>query len=351
MSNAPVSSAKLNIIINGGLPSNKLAYVSKQAISCDQVIYYMFIRNAILLHWHNVKCAENSYVDLLNSIIPDKTIKVKSSSKRVEDRVRYQCWQTSKRFKKLQRIGSAEKRAIFIDEWSKVSILVSDVMTNAEMENELHKKDREMQELQERLEYLYSDIKQWKRKYNNLEEEKEKLFKEMQQELLTMSHNSNERIEELDFENLEMRKYINKLEKQCDETRMPFTKNIHDISDRQKKRRIQTLGTRAQKALWFSKQFGLDLAALQFEDDKGQSYHWKVPKTVPIPQESDPGLPSQPSPPGAVTTELPNGSSAAGTPRSRTKQYDSLTDDVKCQVEEILFLMDKLGMLLLMSLA
>ena len=89
MSNAPVNSATLNIIINGGLPSNKLAYVSKQAISCDQVICYMSIRNAILLHWHNVKCAENSYVDLLNSIIPDKTIKIKSSSKRVEDRVRY----------------------------------------------------------------------------------------------------------------------------------------------------------------------------------------------------------------------------------------------------------------------
>ena len=142
MSNAPVSYAKLNIIINGGLPSNMLAYVSKQAILCDQVIYYMSIRNAILLHWHNVKCAEKSYVDLLNSIIPDKTIKVKSSCTRVEDRVRYQCWQASKRFKKLQLIGSAEKRAMFIDEWSKVSILVSDVMTNAEMKNELHKKDK-----------------------------------------------------------------------------------------------------------------------------------------------------------------------------------------------------------------
>jgi predicted acetyltransferase len=75
---------------------------------------------------------------------------------------------------------------------------------------------------------------------------------------------------------------------------MPITKNIHDISNRQKKRRIQTLGTRAQKALWFSKQFGLDLAALQFEDNKGQTYHWKVPETKPISQEtpSDPGLPS-----------------------------------------------------------
>lgn len=345
MSNAPVSSEKLNLIINGGLPSNKLAYVSKQAISCDQVIYFMSIRNAILFHWHNAKCAENSYVDLLNSIIPDKSIKIKSSSKRVEDRLRYQCWQVSKHFKKLQIKGSTEKRARFIDEWSKVSILVSDVVTNAEMENELHKKDREMQEMQERLEYLYSGIEQWKRKYNNLEEEKEKLFEEMQQELLIMSNNSNERIEELDSENLELRKYINNLERECDETRMPITKNIHDISNRQKKRRIQTLGTRAQKALWFSKQFGLDLAALQFEDNKGQTYNWKVPETKPISQEtpSDPGLPSQPPSLAAVTTELPNGSSAdpQETPRSRTKQYDNLTDEVKCRVEEILFLMDK----------
>jgi chromosome segregation ATPase len=81
------------------------------------------------------------------------------------------------------------------------------------MENELHKKDREMQEMQERLEYLYSGIEQWKRKYNNLEEEKEKLFEEMQQELLSMSNNSNERIEELDSENLELGKYINNLER------------------------------------------------------------------------------------------------------------------------------------------
>jgi predicted RNase H-like nuclease (RuvC/YqgF family) len=96
-----------------------------------------------------------------------------------------------------------------------------------------------------------------------------------------MSNNSNERIEELDSENLELRKYINNLERECDETRMPITKNIHDISNRQKKRRIQTLRTRAQKALWFSKQFGLDLAALQFEDNKGQTYNWKVPETKP----------------------------------------------------------------------
>lgn len=341
MSKVPVSSEKLNLLINGGLPSNKLAYVSKQAISCDQVIYFMSIRNAILLHWHNSKCAENSYVDLLNSLIPDQSVKVKSSSKRVEDRLRYQCWQASKHFKKLQVNGSAEKRARFIDKWSKVSILVSDVMTNAEMENELHTKDREMQEMQERLEYLYSGIEQWQRKYNNLEEEKEKLFEEMQQELLIMSNKSNERIEELDSENLELRKCINKLERECDETRMAATKNIQDISNRQKKRRIQTLGTRAQKALWFSKQFGLDLAALQFKDDKGQAYHWKVPENKPISQDtlSCPGLPSQPPPPGAVT---PNGSSTPQeTPRSRTKQYDSLPDEVKCQVEEILFLMDK----------
>ena len=160
MSNAPVSSEKLNRIINRGLPSNKLAYVSKQAISCDQVIYFMSICNAILPHWHNAKCAENSYVDLLNCIIPDKSIKIKSSSKRVEDRLRYQCWQVSKHFKKLQIKGSTEKHARFINEWSKVSILVSDVVTNAEMENELHKKDREMQEMQQRLEYLCSGIEQ-----------------------------------------------------------------------------------------------------------------------------------------------------------------------------------------------
>ena len=44
----------------------------------------------------------------------------------------------------------------------------------------------------------------------------------MQQELLIMPKNSNERIEELDSQNLELRKYINKLERQGDETRRPM---------------------------------------------------------------------------------------------------------------------------------
>ena len=62
---------------------------------------------------------------------------------------------------------------------SKVSILVSDVATVAEMEQEIKLKSQEIEMLHERLENLNVELEEWKKQYKNLEKEKECLFYEM----------------------------------------------------------------------------------------------------------------------------------------------------------------------------
>ncbi len=61
MSDATVSSTNVNLLINGNVSSNMLSYVAKQAISGDQVMYCMAIRNSVLLQWYNTKSAQKKY--------------------------------------------------------------------------------------------------------------------------------------------------------------------------------------------------------------------------------------------------------------------------------------------------
>ena len=162
MSDATVSLTNVNLLINGDLPSNKLSYVAKQAISNDQVMYCMAIRNSVLLQWYNLKSEQKKYVDFLNEIIPDGSIKIKRTSTRVEGRVRHQCCHASNELKKLNLKGSKVKRDLFLSKFSKVSILVSDVTTAAEMEQEIQRSNKEIQEMQERLDNLNVLLDEWK---------------------------------------------------------------------------------------------------------------------------------------------------------------------------------------------
>ena len=119
-------------------------------------------------------------------------------------------------------------------------------------------------------------------------------------------------------------------------------KNISDLSKRQK-RRIQALGTRAQKALWFAKQFGLELDRLDFLDSNGQKYSWNtlssLEGTSPVSQRTPPTAKT----PVHITSNPSSSSPSTKTAPTQPKnnQYENLSSDSKCKVEAILFLMDK----------
>ena len=130
-----------------------------------------------------------------------------------------------------------------------------------------------------------------------------------------------------------MERYIRKLEKeQRDEVdeRQMFTKETTTLSKRQAHERLVSLSIRARKALWFRKQYGLQLAlTLCFKDTEGNQYPLKISlsrSTSPAPPTTlqqtpgstlsttsqAPGLltPTPPQVPGS-THSTPTGTSGA----------------------------------------
>ncbi len=116
---------------------------------------------------------------------------------RVDFRLKHQCYNVDKQFKRLNSKGSKEKRVVFLNKMSNVSILVSDVATAAKMEQEIKFKGKEIEMLHERLENLNVELEEWKKQYKNLEKEKECLFYEMKSEKYTQISSGSKSISEL----------------------------------------------------------------------------------------------------------------------------------------------------------
>ncbi len=174
-------------------------------------------RNSVLIEWHNIKSQDINYADLLNNIIPEGSIRIKCTSERIEECVRVQCSRVFKQNKQLSLKGSKKRRAEYLNGFSKISILVSDVVSAAEMEVQLQNKEKGIQKMQERLNDLSIELDEWRKRYGSLEEEKKLLFQEMQDKLVRNANNLESRVSSLESENEGMRKYIRELEKESEE--------------------------------------------------------------------------------------------------------------------------------------
>ena len=160
-----------------------------------------------------------------------------------------------------------------------------------------------------------------------------------------MKNEKETEVSNLVSQNKEMKKYVQKLEKENEGNIKSGVKNISDLLKRQQSRQLQVLGTRAQKALWSAKHFGLELDRLDFLDNKGQKYGWSRSSTF---SSVDTSPVSQETPLTANNTPqvTPNHSPSTSllptvTSQEQINQYDKLSSESKCKVEAILFLMDK----------
>ena len=120
-----------------------------------------------------------------------------------------------------------------------------------------------------------------------------------------------------------MEKYIRKLEKeQRDEVdeRQMFTKETTTLSKRQAHERLVSLSIRARKALWFSKQYGLQLDTLCFKDTEGNQY----PLQLSPSRSTSPAPPTTPQQtPGSTPSTT---SQAPGSTTSTQSQAPGLND-------------------------
>ena len=167
-------------------------------------------------------------MDLLNSIIPDGSVRFKQTSERIKERVRILCWRAFTTYKKLSSKGSIDRRTEHLNGFSKICILASDIVPAADMEQEIQTKKGELKEMEERLNNINLELEEWRQKFKNVEEEKQKLFDEMQEYKLKNTDGLHARVSCIQFENESMKHYVRKLERESD---MNFPQSMKDITD------------------------------------------------------------------------------------------------------------------------
>ncbi|XP_022794722.1 uncharacterized protein LOC111333422 [Stylophora pistillata] len=155
-----------------------------------------------------------------------------------------------------------------------------------------------------------SEINEWRTKNKNIEQEKEELFKEMTQTIeekdrvISYLQNTNKQLEEYLV-------YLEKLSINAEFKGKPVS------SSQNKARKLKNFLTRAETALWFSKYFELDIKRILVkESDSGVKHTLSIKKILPC----DLAGPNE---------------------QATTLKYNSLSEEEKKQVEEILFLLDK----------
>ena len=156
----------------------------------------------------------------------------------------------------------------------------------------------------------------WKENYENLEQEKQRLYEGMVTEV-RISQNERTLLQQ---QNADL--------KQCVKTYVAANglscrgSKIADIQTKSgKEKKIKNVRERAQEALYFLELFGLKVETLKVKDDKGENYNLNI------------GL-----------STLGNDEQQDDTNRSlNSLGYDALSESEKETVEELLFLLDKFG--------
>ena len=92
MSDISPSLEDVDLLLNGGVPLNKLNYTRKQAISADHVLFTLAIQNRLLIRWSHFLQDGTNIVDLLNLMIPNGALKIDLTSERITERLRWHCW-------------------------------------------------------------------------------------------------------------------------------------------------------------------------------------------------------------------------------------------------------------------
>ena len=156
-----------------------LSYIASEEIACDQVVCWVAIQNIILIEWAKLRVQDKCYVDLLNGIIPDGTLRIKRSFRpgTIEDRIKVQCHKVNTKLKELQKNGSRERRQKYLDNMSRISIKVSDVIPAVQLELELKQKEQKLDKLQNCLDNLNVEVDEWREKYKELNDEKKNCMK------------------------------------------------------------------------------------------------------------------------------------------------------------------------------
>ena len=218
-----------------GTPNSHLSYVRHQLESRKESFCWLEIPVSLLLCWesiHKNSCEFESYISLLNDFIPGAGFAVRGEAERIEERLRNKCCTTYNTFRSL----SGRKKRVFVTQSFKMNVFVEEVLSVENVKNAYNRCMEENFALEQEIDKLRDEIK-------------DELKKRDQKE------------ETLVEANEDLERYLKKLEKYTD---LPEKngKDISILSSTTKWRYYKELKTRAQKALWFMEQFGLNIQSL-----------------------------------------------------------------------------------------
>ena len=98
---------------------------------------------------------------MLNDVLPETAVRIERDSKRVNERLGVVTVRlTASLKKKKNRSGSKEQRNEFLNSWTNLSILASEIMNSGEME-ERKKLEEKATYLVERLQNSNVEVEEW----------------------------------------------------------------------------------------------------------------------------------------------------------------------------------------------
>lgn len=190
-----------------------------------------------------------TFVEIFNAFLSEKTgMKVKKDCVRVEERLRRAC----SNVKAKLRSKAGHSYRTFINKELKMAVLLDDMETHSQIESELTVQKSLVKSLQEKCTGLLDE------KVKSQSTEK------------VASENLSKATSEIKVLRTENEKLSNYIEKLGQDLEFPNNSGkVMGVGERQQRRKLRELKTKVQKALWFAKTFGLDLASIDFTDESG----------------------------------------------------------------------------------
>lgn len=265
--------------------------LKRSDVVAETIAFTLHIPFEQLNSWHNIKnttLTDCTYVQILNAFIGKLySLKILENCSRIEERLRIQCTKVAK-----QLIGKhGGSRQYLLGKVKSVAIRHSELSTVA-LVNDLQSQVSQLQSINVSVTNKNEVLSV---KCREASAQVDRIQKKIEQVAVD--------IDKLKTENRNLYYIIEKIspQRRFEECGKTFL----EIGKRQQERKLQTLATRVEQALWFSESFGLHLDSVKVVDDSGKAYS--------LPLGSEKGL----------------------------KSYTKLPGKEQQDIQQVLFIMDK----------
>ena len=232
--------------------------VKRYDVDPEQVAFTLHIPFEQLNSWHNAKhtiLADCTYIQILNTFIDKQySLKIQESCSRVNERLRIHCTKVSKQA--IRKHGGAQQS--LLAKVKRVAIRHSELSTVALV--------NDLQSQVSQLESVNATITRDNKALDIKCKEASALVSQSQIKIDKATIDINK----LKRENDKLYDIIAKISPQ-----RKFEdkgKSFLEVGKRQQDRKLQTLATRVEQALWFSESFGLKLNSVKTIDDSGKAH-------------------------------------------------------------------------------